>query len=149
MRKKIDKNYINNILTSEIAYDILDSSNANGGTWCAGGCAILAFALNITYGFPVYVIYNKTLNQIEHFGVKTPDNTYIDCNGEQREWIRNFKRREFYMHPEYELIILPYDNNLNNKHIPIDMSASKKLVELFNPPKPIQNKPKTLHDGLF
>jgi len=28
-------------------------------------------------------------------------------------------------------------------------NIGKKLVELFNPPKPIQNKPKTLHDGLF
>jgi len=50
------KKSIRSVIDSDAAYEILDS--VTDGTWCAGGCAILAFALNIAYGFPVYVIYN-------------------------------------------------------------------------------------------
>jgi hypothetical protein len=143
-----DRKSIRKIIDSEEAYAILDNSKANGGTWCAGGCAILAYALNIAYGLPVYIIYNHTLNYAEHFGVKTPNNTYVDCDGEQREWLRNFRRKDFYLHPEQKLSIMPYSNKINIPDIVIDMEASQKLAKLLKPEptiKPIH----TLHEGLF
>jgi hypothetical protein len=118
-------------LNTEEAYQILDSSAADNSTWCAGGCAILAHALNIAYGYDIYVIYNKTDEQVEHFGVKTPNNTFIDCDGEQRQWLKNFRRKDFYLHPEKKLSILPFSNDLNITDIVIDMEASRKLAELI------------------
>jgi hypothetical protein len=127
------KRAIRQIIDSETAYAILDSTTANGSTWCAGGCAILAHALNIAYGYPVFVIYNSTDGQVEHFGVKTPDNTFIDCDGEQRDWLRNFRRKDFYLHPEKKLVVLPYSKDLNITDIVIDMNASKQLAGLIKP----------------
>lgn len=143
-----DRKSIRKIIDSEEAYAILDSTKANGSTWCAGGCAILAHTLNIVYGLPVYIIYNHTLNHTEHFGVKTPNNTYVDCDGEQREWLRNFKKREFYMHPEHKLSIMQYTNGVNISDIIIDMDASQKLAKLFKP-EPVTKTIHTLHEGLF
>jgi hypothetical protein len=139
---------IRTILDSDAAYIILDNSKAGESTWCAGGCAILAYALNIAYDFPIYVIYDYDLKQTDHFGVKTINNTYIDCDGEQREWLRNFKRKEFYMYPNKKLGILPYTQKLYNSNIPIDMKASKKLATLFKP-QPVTINNQTLHEGLF
>jgi len=138
------------ILNTDTAYAILDSTEANGSTWCAGGCAILAYALNIAYDYPIYVIYNYTDNQIEHFGVKTPNNTFIDCDGEQREWIRNFQRKEFYTKPTKILKIIQYFKDMKTPDIVIDMEASKKLAVLFKPqPELIKTNNQTLHEGLF
>jgi len=136
------------ILNSDIAYEILDSTKANGSTWCAGGCAILAFALNINYGFPIYVIYNYNDDQTEHFGVKTKNNTFIDCDGEQKEWLRNFRRKDFYLHPDKKLGIIPYTGEVKTSDIIIDMEASKKLAALFKP-QPVTISNQTLHEGLF
>jgi len=128
-----NKRAIKQIVNSDEAYAILDSTSAGGSTWCEGGCAILAYALNIAYGYPVFVIYNSTDGQVEHFGVKTPDNIYIDCDGEQRDWLKNFRRKDFYMHPEKKLQILSYSNDLNISDIVIDMNASKQLAALIKP----------------
>jgi hypothetical protein len=122
------KSAFKKILNSNEAYEILDNSNAGASTWCAGGCAILAYALNIAYGFPIYVIYDLDLNQIDHFVVKTPNNTYIDCDGEQIHIINNFKRKERITN---NLKLLKYSIELKNNGIPIDMEASKKLAELL------------------
>jgi hypothetical protein len=143
-----NKKSIRTIIDSDAAYEILDNSGADGGTWCSGGCAILAFALNLAYGFPVYVIFDYDYNQIDHFGVKTPNGAYIDCDGLQHDWLRNFKRKELYQTPNKKIGILPYTKDLRMTDIVIDMEASKKLAQLFKPqPKPISNN--TLHEGLF
>ena len=128
-----NKRAIRQIINTDAAYEILGNACADCSTWCEGGCAILAYALNIAYGYPVFVIYNSTDKQVEHFGVKTPNNTYIDCDGEQRDWLRNFRRKDFYMHPEKKLQILPYTNDLNISDIVIDMNASKQLAGLIKP----------------
>ncbi len=146
--ENFSKKSIRTIIDSDEAYAILDSTEANGSTWCAGGCAILAFALNIAFGLPIYVIYNYTTDQIDHFGVKNQNNTYIDCDGEQREWLRNFRRKEYYMNENHKLGILPYSKDLKINDIVIDMEASKKLVNLFKP-KPVPVIKHTLHEGLF
>jgi hypothetical protein len=127
-----NKNTLKKILNSNEAYEILDNSKAGESTWCAGGCAILAFALNIVYGYPIYVIYDYDWKQIDHFIVKTPNNTYIDCDGEQKDIVSNFRKKEHYERPDVKLGILPYTQNLKNNGVPIDMEASQKLADLIN-----------------
>jgi len=131
--QNLNKKGIRAILDTDKAYAILDSSKAEGNTWCAGGCAILAYALNIAYGYPIYVIYNHDDKQVEHFGVRTPNNTFIDCDGEQREWLKNFRRKDFYLNPEKKLSVLPlyHPEDLNLTDIVIDMEASQQLAELI------------------
>ena len=119
------------ILGTQEAYDILESiSGCQDCTWAAGGCAILAYALNIITGYPIYVIYNYHDNQVEHFVVKTPTGTYIDGDGEQRDLLRNFRRRDFWF-PEKRLGILPYKKGLNIEDIIVDMEGSKRLAEFI------------------
>lgn len=125
-----NKDNLLDILNSNEAYEILDSSDANNSTWCAGGCAILAFALNILYKYPVYVVYDYENNQIDHFLVKTPNNTYIDCDGEESNKLEQYKKREGL--ESKNLKIIRYSNDLRNTAIPIDMEASQKLADLIN-----------------
>lgn len=117
------------ILNSDGAYAILDDSPANGGTWCAGGCAILAHALNMLYGYEVYVIYDHDYHQVDHFIVKTPKGTYMDCDGEQLDILRNFKRKEMFQRPQARLEIMPYKEGLKITGIPVDMQASRELAD--------------------
>lgn len=121
---------IKKILNSREAYLILDNSNAGESTWCAGGCAILAFALNMVYNYPIYIIYDYDKKQIDHFVVKTPRDTFIDCDGEQKNIVNNFRKKEHFMNPGVKLGLLPYDDSMNTS-IPIDMDASQKLAELI------------------
>jgi hypothetical protein len=81
----------------------------------------------------------------------TPNNAFIDCDGLQYDWLRNFRRKEFYMNSQQKLGILPYDKNIKNIDIPIDMKASQELSKLFKP-EPIASTLSanhTLHEGLF
>lgn len=143
-----NKKSVRAILDTDAAYEILDSTEADGSTWCAGGCAILAYALNIAYGYPIYVIYDYDYKQIDHFGVRTPNGAYIDCDGLQHDWLKNFKRKELYQTPNKKIGILPYSKDLRMTDIVIDMEASKKLAELFKPTQaPVTIH--TLHEGLF
>lgn len=129
------KSGIRTILNSDAAYQILDNSNAGESTWCAGGCAILAYALKMVYGYPIYVIYDYNYNRTQHFIVQTPRGTYIDCDGEQNDILRNFIRKEYFEEKfkgiKSNLKILPYTEDLKNDSIPIDMNASRKLAELI------------------
>ena len=131
LNEDLNKKGIRAILDTDEAYEILDSTRANGSTWCAGACAVLAYALNIVYGYPIYVIYNRTDSQVEHFVVLTPKGTYIDCDGEQKQLLTNFRRKDFYLHPEKKLEIRPYTEDLNTNDIVFDMTASQKLAELI------------------
>ena len=47
---------IKKIIRSNDAFEILDNSNCAGSDWGAGGCAILAQALNKLKGYPLYVM---------------------------------------------------------------------------------------------
>ncbi len=118
-------------LASAEAYEILDNTAANGSTWCAGGCAILAYALNMLYGYEIYVIYDHDHDQADHFIVKTPKNTYMDCDGEQLDILRNFRRKEFFDRPGARLEIMPYKQGMNIDGIVIDMQASRELADLI------------------
>jgi hypothetical protein len=126
----INENSIKPILNSKEAYEILDNSTAGESTWCAGGCAILAHALNMIFRYDIYVIYDYGRNQIDHFVVKTPNNTYIDCDGEQKNILDNFKRKEGLTHNK-NLVLIPYSEDLRNNGIPVDMRASRNLGRLI------------------
>ena len=65
-------------------FHIIDSSKAPGTTPMEGACWIVADALNIAFGYPVYVVYNGDLGHIDHFVVKV-GNQYLDGRGFQGE----------------------------------------------------------------
>lgn len=124
-----NKNNLKSVLNSDEAYAILDDSPASGTMWTEGGCAILAFALNKAYGYPVYVIYDKTFDQVDHFVAKTPEGLFVDYYGPQKYILRNFKQRE--MLQDREMVLKPYEKGMNISDIVIDDKASTKLAELI------------------
>ncbi len=124
---------IKKILSTKEAYDILDDSNAKYTTWLAGGCKILADALNMVYYSEIYVIYNKKKNVIEHFGVLNDDGNIIDGDGvtkTPKKWLKNFSKNEL-----VELDDLTIKKYIPNEHkesgIQTDVNASKKLADLI------------------
>lgn len=127
--EEVDKKSLKSILNSDEAYEILDASPASGTMWTEGGCAILAFALNKAFGYPVYVIYDNTLGQVDHFVAKAPDGSFVDYYGPQKNIVSNFKRRE--MLYDRKLVLMPYDSSINISDIVIDDEASEKLAELI------------------
>ena len=129
---------IKNIVNTDAAYEILDSSNCAGSTWTSGGCAILAQALNKVSGYPMYVIYNVEYG-VEHFGVMTPDGSIMDADGEHNNtdaWLKFFKENE---HPRRgKLVVIPYESDVNMKGINFDSAASIELAKLISKHKMIR-----------
>ncbi len=120
------------IIQSDAAYEILDSSNCPGTTWMEGGCAILARALNMYAGYPMYVIFNKEYNGPEHFGVKTPKGSIIDGLKEYKDefaWLQDFRENEF-PRPG-ELVVIPYVDGMGLGGVEFDEEASAKLANLI------------------
>ena len=72
------------IINSKEAYEILDDSKATGTSFGFGGCWILADALCMYYGLPLYVVYNKNKRVAEHFMVKL-NSMFLDSNGHQTD----------------------------------------------------------------
>ena len=129
LSEAIEKKSLKKILDSDAAYKILDSSRAQGTMWTQGGCAILAFAMNKAYGYPVYVIYDNGLKQADHFVVKSEDGKYIDYRGKHTDLIGDYKEDEMLW--DKDLVILPYKNGMNISDIVIDDNASQKLADLI------------------
>jgi len=127
--ESIKNKTLKSILDSDDAYEILDHSKAAGTMWTQGGCAILAFALNKAYGYPVYVIYDKDLDQADHFVVKTPRGTFLDYRGESKDIVNKFKEDEMLW--KKDLSLIPYEPGMNISDIVIDDKASQKLAELI------------------
>ena len=123
------KNDLKSVLNSDEAYAILDASPASGTMWTEGGCAILAFALNKAYGYPVYVIYDNTLGQVDHFVAKAPDGNFVDYYGPQKYILRNFKNREGLQ--DRKMVLKPYEPGINISDIVIDEKASSELAKLI------------------
>ena len=137
-----ENNLLKNILDSDAAYEILDSTQAAGSTWMQGGCAILAFALNKAYVYPVYAIYDNDLKQIDHFVVKTPNNEFLDYTGEHKNIIDAFKEDEGLWGKDLSLV--PYSNKLKNNGIVIDNKASLLLAKLM-----LEGNQKKIEETLF
>lgn len=114
------------ILSSDEAYKILDSSEKDLTSWCAGGCAILAFALNKIYNYPVYVIYNTDTDKVEHFIVKNDKGRFVDCDGEHINMLKDFKKREIV---KGGLQIIKYVTGMDIGDIVIDEKTINTLVK--------------------
>ncbi len=133
------------IVRTDAAFDILDSSNCSGSDWGAGGCAILAQALNKLEGYPMVVIYNYDYEGPEHFGVMTPSGSIIDHDGEHKSsksWIKFFVENE---HPREGALSVKYfttDMNLNG--IKFDDKASDRLAELIKNYKTLRESVKNI-----
>lgn len=119
------------ILKTKKAYDILDSSNASHTTFQFGGCWILADALSLYYGLPIYVVFNKNKNSVEHFVVKL-NTSFLDSDGIQSAQVVIKKVADDGFYKINDLQILKYDENMDTSGILRDVNASKKLVKLFN-----------------
>lgn len=126
---KEKKKTLKDILNSDEAYAIIDSTKASGSGWVDGGCAILAVALNKVFGYEVYAIYDNGLNQVDHFVGKTPRGTFVDYNGEQKQIVNNFKRREMLQHKN--LSLLKYEPGMSTSDIVFDDKASNDLANLI------------------
>lgn len=120
------------IIRTDAAFDILDSSNCAGSDWGAGGCAILASALNKLAGYPIYVIYNEKFGGAEHFGVMTKSGSILDADGEhpnREAWIKHFEETE--MPRPGELVAIPYGRDVGMEGVKFDDKASEELAELI------------------
>ena len=130
---------IKKIVRSDAAFEILDNSNCAGTDWGAGGCAILAQALNRLKGYPIVVIYNLDYEGPEHFGVITPSGTILDHDGEHKDskaWLNFFVNNE---HPrEGALTVQYYTPDMDLNGIKFDSEASDKLAELIGKYKMIR-----------
>lgn len=128
------------LLATNAAYKILDSSDAEGGTWLAGGCAILARALQINFGHGELVDVG-----IGHIVLKAGSErngwSYIDGYGEH-QWSNmcssmesevgskrscNMKEKPYRPsdHPD-----IPYDESTSQK-LAAFLKGKKQVAEVF------------------
>ena len=126
-----DVSYLIKLLKSKEAYDILDNSKAPDTTFQFGGCWILADALSIYYNLPIYVVYNKKKNIIEHFIVKL-NSMFLDSNGIQSKTQIIEKVADDGGYDVMNLDLIEYNKELDSSDIIKDIEASKKLIDLFN-----------------
>lgn len=120
---------IKKVLDTEEAYSILDSTEAKGSTWTSGGCGILAEALAIALRAEIYAIFNVEKGVVEHLGVRLNDGKYLDYDGPQKNWVRNFKNRELV--GDAELKIIKLGPGIKTGEIPMDRKAAIRLAELI------------------
>ncbi len=142
-----------------VAWSILDNSAAEGSDWMSGGCGILAEAFKIAFDYEIYAIYNLSKKLIDHFVVKTDKGTYLDADGEQKDIVRSFAKKEGITD---KLELLKFTQGMDAGDIPFDNSASKKLAELLisefsevekiinsEPPKTMKQTKEKQYDLLF
>jgi hypothetical protein len=124
------KNILNKV-KSKTGYNILDNSKAPDTTFQFGGCRILADAFSKHFNRPLYVVYNKKENRIEHFVVSIIRDVFLDSDGIQSEEqiIKKIKEDGFYSDGVLE--ILPFENEMDTGTIIQDLEASEKLIELL------------------
>lgn len=126
-----DVPFLIKLLKSKDAYNILDNSKASDTTFQFGGCLILADALSIYYDLPIYVVYNKKKNIIEHFVVKL-NSMFLDSDGIQSKIEIIKKVADDGIYDIMDLDLIEYSKEMDSSDIIKDMEASKKLIELFN-----------------
>ena len=130
-QKVKDVSYLIKLLKTKEAYYILDNSKAPDTTFQFGGCWILADALSLYYNLPIYVVYNKKKNIIEHFIVKL-NSMFLDSNGIQSKVQIIEKVADDGEYNIMDLGLVEYNKELDSSDIIKDIDASKKLIELFN-----------------
>jgi hypothetical protein len=119
------------ILARNSSYAILDASPAKGGTWAAGGCHILADALNECFRLPEYVVYNNKLKRAEHFMVLDESRgRFIDADGIQGEQTMLDKIAREKSAPG-TLSIRKVSANTRSEGIPHDHKASQTLCQVL------------------
>lgn len=136
----VDMEKVKKIITAlkkDEFFELLDSSKAPGTTPMEGACWIVADALNIAFGWPVYAVYNRALEHIEHFVVKVGDNKYLDAMGLQTEYelleemvlIWHLSNRTDIT--TRDMRIIEYDSDFKNltKGIIQDLNASKRIAD--------------------
>lgn len=131
INESVSKKNWKSILNSDEALAILDTTTAKNSTWTEGGCAILAYALKMAFGYEIYCIFSKVLNHVDHFVCKTKDGEFIDYYGNQKDMVRNWKRREPDISNKRKWVLRKFEPGMNTGNIPIDMKASKQLAKLI------------------
>lgn len=114
---------VQDFANTEEAMNILDSSEASGGTWSAGGCLIFAKAMKEAFGAEIYCIQKGGIPQ--HYISKLPDGSFVDAfyqNFDLEEW----QKSEHISNCSIE----KYDGD-ESEDIPDDAEAVSKLVEKF------------------
>jgi RNA:NAD 2'-phosphotransferase (TPT1/KptA family)/8-oxo-dGTP pyrophosphatase MutT (NUDIX family) len=98
---------------SNESYAILDSSRASGGTWSAGGCYILAEAVQKEFGGELYAVVAD--EAVQHIVVKY-GGLFIDADGASREalLLHRMESVEHLHHPKLVLL----DPNAVDAEIP-------------------------------
>lgn len=121
------------VIDSDEGMALLDSTEARGGDWGVGGCAILAFALQqVLEGSEVVVIYCCDKKRIEHFGVAVRRGEIVDASGvysDATDWLKSFSEEHGIAIDR--LRVSGYDIDLNTDEIVIDTAASNRLANLI------------------
>lgn len=98
---------VKHFVANNESYEILDANG--GGTWSAGGCYLLAFALHKKFKLPLYALFgsNRPNGMIcnQHVVVKSGQ-FFIDADGTQakQSLLRRWSKEE-----GFSGIIVPYD----------------------------------------
>jgi hypothetical protein len=121
------------ILATKAAYAILDSTDAKGGTWLAGGCGLLADALaEYCPSGEVWAVWNRRNQRVEHF-VYNKGNMFYDGDGAATGEGVLRKMREL-EHVRDPITLRPPHPDLYSGHfsnVVHDPDASSKLAALF------------------
>lgn len=123
------------VLNSDEAFDIIDQSKAPNTTPMEGACWIVADALSMALNKPLYAVYNKKTDRIEHFLVKVGKGTFVHARGFEsetqvlRDVIEDLEMNDITLQ---DLVLVPYEEVKNKaKNIVRDIEASKKIAELL------------------
>jgi len=126
-------------LDSDQAYEILDKYA--GGTWTAGGCAILATALAKIHNAPIWVIFNQKKNVVEHFVVKIGRHKFMDYDGIHNNIIKDFRENE--MVYDDPLVLMPYTKRMPISDIIMNNQAAKEVMIMIEKIMYLETKHRT------
>lgn len=121
------------VIDSDDGMALLDTTEARGGDWGAGGCAILAFALQeVLEGSEVVVIFHCDKDRVEHFGACLRRGEIVDAAGVYSgalDWLQDFSKESGIELDK--LRVFGYDTDMNTNEIVIDTAASHRLAEMI------------------
>ena len=119
-------------VNSDRSYEILDASKAKDSTWLAGGCKILADAIESSVGGDQVVLYRAGNNHIQHYAVRIGD-MYLDGDGvsTRRALLDRWKKAEGI--PDVRIAKSSEAKSLGliEKGIVSDPEASQKMADML------------------